>query len=1181
MVFIKRLEMRGFKSFGPHKVSMSFEKGLTVITGPNGSGKSNIFDAMRFVLGDLSARSLRADKMSEVIFDGISDELSSKVASVTVHLDNTDHRIPVESESVTISRRVNSLGVSEYFLNGRQVARGQLVDMLSLAGLSSNGYNMIMQGTITRLADITPDERRKFIEELVGISEYDAKKAEAQIRLQQADMNLKIATARISDIEERLERLEEERNDALRYNFIQAEIKKLQAALTSHNISLLSGELAKIRGLLSSKAQVLEKLKKQREDLQAEWEQVESERRRFDEEVADQGSVKLFEIQKSIGEINAQIAACKVEIESANVSLEGFLKMRNERIAQLKDLENRVKEAKELLSKLCRERDKLRVLLDNKKEIYKNTLLNLTDIKKKINENTIKIKSIDEEIIKISQSILKLDNIIKTNIARSGILSDSLKSLKDRFASLEQSLISLQKHLDELQKIRDEEQKSIVHLEENYEKSIRKKENLQTEVAEGENVANFAREAVIEFESQRNVAERFLGEEASLQRIEEMVEAGILPGVLGRLDKLVSIDSKYEKALVTASYGWLKALVVEDAESALRCIELLKKMRLSQVRFIPLKELKEIKVVEIPKIEGILGLASSFVRSEDRYLPAIYFVFGDTLVAAGEKAAFFASKAGYRAVDIDGDLYEASGAMVAGFYRAPIKLSSIVPSRKAIESLTHSVESLKKIVIKRREEVNSLEGEILRLAEERARRAQLLRSLEEDILTIKSNITRAKENVSILDRRIQSLGQHLDTAERTRIKLQEEKEKQRKHLIELAQIRKSLKLQTRTDTLTKLESEYELLGSELGEYEEQLTKIELELKPLEATLNSSLRPSYEAAQVDLNTIEGQIKVFEQKVSHVKQKLEGLEKQLSELERARKDISASLVSVKDKRREFEERLDKIDVRLKKLTSEYESLGSEVHALELDVKTKEAEIKHLEEELQKLGYEKPLTVAIDEVKNAESRINLLRLEIEQLGSINQLAISQYDEQQKNFKELSIRRTQLELERGAIINFMEEIENKKKETFMQAFNSINNSFSKLFSKLTGGGDGYLSLQNPEDPFSGGVDIFVRFPGKGSRLIAGASGGEKSIAAVAFIFAIQSLSPAPFYILDEIDAHLDPYNTERLADLLKEQAAFSQFIVITLRDVVMERADRLFGVYIQDGISKIVALKVAEAAA
>jgi len=474
----------------------------------------------------------------------------------------------------------------------------------------------------------------------------------------------------------------------------------------------------------------------------------------------------------------------------------------------------------------------------------------------------------------------------------------------------------------------------------------------------------------------------------------------------------------------------------------------------------------------------------------------------------------------------------------------------------------------------------ALEDQLTRLTEERVRREELVSSTEENIKSVERSIERVSGNAEILDERVAKHKEDLEKGEQAQVKLRIDIQEQRGRLIKLAQERRGLSLQIKPDDLSKYEVDQTQLNTEISDLQRRFTKIESELGNLETLLQTKLQPDYEATRTGIQTLDSQITMLNDKVSKAGEMLEELNKQLSELNKVEEDLSSSLRSISDGRREFETELDRIDTQLRKLEQAYEPLSDEAHRLELEVQARKSEIAHLTDELEGLGYEQPIEVTVEEVEEAENTMKVMRSDLESLGSVNQLAITQYDEQQEKYKQLSVRRNQLEIERKAIIDFMEEIEEKKRNTFMQAFNSINQAFANFFSKLTGGGDAYLKLQDPEDPFAGGIDIFVQFPGKGARLVAGASGGEKSVTAVSFIFAIQSLSPAPFYVLDEIDAHLDPYNTERLADLLKEQAAGSQLVVITLRDVIMERADRLFGVYIQDGISRILSTKIAEVA-
>lgn len=1172
--------MRGFKSFGPSKVVIGLDKGLTVITGPNGSGKSNILDAVRFVLGDLSARSLRTDKMAGVIFDGVQGKDASSNASVTLHLDNYDRRIPVDTGTVTLARRVNREGESEYLLNGRPVSRGQLVDILRMAGISSSGYNMIMQGTITRLADITPEERRNVIEDLVGIAEYDAKRTEARVQLQQADMNLRIASARIGDVQARLERLEEERNDALRYNFIQSEMNKLQATLVSHRLLNLQGEEADFANKFKQRSEEAKVLKEQYDKLLNERNSVESDRRRFDEEIVDKGNVRLVDVQRTIGDLMASIASFKMEVYSGKASLRELSRLREDKTRQLEVLEQKIREARQNYLKQKNQRDSLKKVLDEKNADYSSVSSGLMEMKQNFERNAAALKEIEDALNDMGRQMVKLNTQLQGYGMRQRILEDNLKALEKRRDSFGFTLKDLQQHFEELRKLYKNEQESLTRLSESIDRSISKEETLKTELSEADRTVKMARDTVVEFEAQKNLAEQLVSEESSLQRIEEMGRLGAIPGIYGRVESLIKISSKFQNAIEAASAGWLKSVVVKDIETALRCVESLKKMRLGRIKVIPLEELKDIGVVEAPEIEGVLGLAANLVRCDEKYISVVNFIFGDTIVTSGEKSAFLASRAGYRAVDLNGDLYEASGGIVGGYYREPINFASLFPSEKAIDDLSQSVKSLEDILEKRKRDIDSINDDAARLAGERIRRAEMINSIERELKVIEYNVSRTRQNIAALDKRIDTLGKSYEKEKMLQSKHLSERDDYKKRFSELASKRRAFR-QVKPELLAKYEKDQTQLNMELSDLNREFVKIESDVNFLENSLNSIFVPGFETAKREISNTERQIATLQDRIAKAQQSLDEANKQVLELEKSKEELSTSLSSVRDRRKEFEEQLDKRDAQLRKINQTYDPLSNEIHALGLEIQRNELEIKRLEEELLGLGHERRHDVGADEVRRAEASIRLMRLELEHTGSVNQLAIPQYEDQKDNYKQLSIRQNELETEKRSILDFMEEIERRKREAFMQAFKSINENFAKFFSKLNGGGEGYLSLQNSEDPFAGGVDIFAQFPGKATRLIAGASGGEKSITAVAFILAIQNLFPAPFYMFDEIDAHLDPYNSERLADLLKEQSANSQFIVMTLRDVIMDRAERLLGVYVQDGVSRVVSARIAEAAA
>jgi len=1180
LVYLKRLEVRGFKSFGPSKVVIGLDKGLTVITGPNGSGKSNILDAVRFVLGDLSARSLRTDKMSGVIFDGIPGKDASLNASVTLHLDNDDRRIPIDTETVTLTRKVNREGESEYLLNGRPVSRGQLVDILRIASISSSGYNMIMQGTITRLADITPEERRNAIEDLVGIAEYDAKRAEARVQLQQADTNLRIASARIGDVQARLGRLEEERNDALRYNFIQNEMTKLQATLVSYRLLSLQDEKVGLADKFKQQSEEARVLKEQYDKLLSERNGIESGRRKFDEEIVDEGNARLVNVQRTIGDLMAHIASFKMEVDSGKAGLRELMRLREDRTRQLEVLEQKIREARQNYSVQKNQRDSLKKVLDGRSADYSSVSSSLVEMKQNLERNTAALKEVEDALNDMGRQMMRLNAQLQGHSMRQRILEDNLKTLEKRRDNFGFTLTDFQQHFEELQKLCKSEQEGLVQLSESIDRSISRGDILKTELDEADLTVKMAKDTVVEFEAQKTLAEQVASEEYSLQRIEEMGRLGAIPRIYGRVESLIKISLKFQNAIEAASAGWLKSVVVKDLETALRCVESLKRMKLGRIKVIPLEELRDIGVVEAPEIEGVLGSAASLVRCDEMYVSVVNFIFGDTVVTSGEKSAFLVSRAGYRAVDLNGDLYETSGGIVGGYYREPINFASLFPNEKAMGNLSQSVKSLETILKKRKKDIDSINDDAARLVEERIRRTEIINSIEKELKVIEYNMLRTRQNIAVLDKRIDTLGKHYENEKALQLKRVAEREDHRKYFSGLASKKRALR-QSKPELLAKYEKDQTQLNMEISDLNREFVKIESDVNFLENSLNSILVPGFESAKRDISNTERQITSLQDRIFKAQQSLDEANKQVLELEKSKEELSTSLSSVRDRRKEFEEQLDKIDAQLRKVNQTYDPLNGEIHALELEIQRGELDIKRLEEELLSLGYERHSDIGADEVKRAEASIRLMRLELERIGSVNQLAISQYEDQKDSYKQLSIRQNELEKEKKSIIDFMEEIERRKREAFMQAFKSINENFAEFFSRLTGGGEGYLSLQNSEDPFAGGVDIFAQFPGKAIRLIAGASGGEKSTTAVAFIFAIQNLFPAPFYVFDEIDAHLDPYNSERLADLLKGQSASSQFIVLTLRDVIMDRAERLLGVYIQNGVSRVVSTRIAVAAA
>lgn len=1177
-MYIKQLELRGFKSFGPKKITFNLEKGLTVFTGPNGSGKSNIFDAIRFVLGDLRARSLRAAKMSEVIFDGARGTPSARSAYVKLQFDNSDRSIPLDTDVVTLSRRVNRQGVSKYALNGRTVARSQLVDILGMAGLYSSGHNMIIQGTITRLADITPEERRQVIEDFVGIAEYNAKKAEARIQLRQAETNLRIADARIGDVQYRLERLEEERNDALRYNVIQGEIRRFQAMLTSHAMAENARDRGKLADELQQKLTAIEDVKARRDDLQRQRREVDAARRRFDEEIADKGGARLHVLQNRIGEIMATMASVKMEISSGTISLRGLTKSRNDRVRQLATLKTEIQDTQRSLAALKAEREEVQRDFEAVAGQDTTVTQELAALRQNLGINAEKMRAVEADLAKVERQVSQLDTQLKTNAAKQRMVASNLKSLEERQATVSVMMTDLTAHLHELQRLQTEEQARFAKTGSVLQRAIDRQTALPIEMEDAAKTAQMARRAIGDVEARKAILDQLATEDAALRRIEEMGRAGAIPGILGSLDSLVKYEAKYRKALDVAAAGWLKAIVVKDLPTALHCVESLKKMKIGRIKLIPLQEVMGTEGREAPTRSGVIGLAAELVHCDAQHRGVVNFVFGDTVVTSGEKAAFLAAQEGFRAVDVAGGLYEVGGGIESGFYRAPINVAALLPTEAAVSGLSKSVQSLERLLAQRKQDLEDLSHEVLALREEQAKRGDVMNTIARDLDLVSENMDRTVQTERRLKKRTRRLSLYVDRGKVLQGHLRARRATYLKTRRALRREKRRLAGAVDSAQVATYEEEQSRLNAVVNELNRRLVKLDNDVDFLETKLTTALHPEQERVKLDVQTLSRQIQRLTESGAAAQTRLGEATTELAELEQAKDRLSESLASVTTQRQDFDRQLDDLDLELKQVSQDYEPLMKAIHALDLEVQRSTLESEGLQRELLQLGQSAPVPVDAKEVKAMAAALDLMRFECAQLGSVNQLAPTHYDEQQRNYKQLSVRRNQLESERRAILDFIDEVERKKRAVFVDAYDRVNASFALFFEQLTGGGRGELRLEKPEDPFTGGLDIFVQFPGKASRLVASASGGEKSVVAVAFILAIQSMSPAAFYVFDEIDAHLDPFNAERLADLLKEQSVNSQFIVITLRDVVIDRAAKLFGVYIQQGISQTVSTKMEE---
>ena len=1172
MVHIKRIDIRGFKTFAK-KVSVSFDRGFTVITGPNGSGKSNILDGLKFALGELSPRELRGRSLSDLVHKSQGEGAHS--AHVAVQFDNADRRIPVESDLVTISREFSKGGEGIYRLNGRRLSRKQVQDILSSADIQVTGFNLIAQHAITRLAEIGTEERRRILEELVGIGVFETKKAEAKQQLQEADVNLKVAAARVDEVRVRIEQLERERNDLLRYNLLKREVNEQQARILSGQIAGLEEKRSSITQSFDQEQRKLDEIRQERENLTRQRAKVEDERRRFEEKTVAKGSQELFEIERKIAETSSEIIKAKTEAETRKTLLATRTKQKAALVKESEGLESSFKLQSNSLRSLAGRKTQLETQYSESAEAADKLTGNLKTARESLSQDTKKLEQVQDQIDGIVQELSQLTASSKGSSTKLDLTAGHLQTLETRQHEFAQLADELKKRVREMDRLEKEEEKRLQTVEEKARQYTSLKGQRREEIDEAIDVAKKARVTVVEFNTQRNLAESLQAEERAIERIEEMADEGAIKGILGTLKDLVKFNEEYSKAVEAASVGWMRAIVVKDLSVAIKCVESLKRSKLGRVKIIPLVDMElEEGDLDYEEAAGIIGPLSRVIKSDKAIAPAVQFVFGDTLLANNQRAAFLSAARGKRCVVTSGDLYEPGGALESGYYRAPFDFSALVPRPTVLEGLEKTVKSLESIVQRQRSDVDRLEEEIDRLREERVSTNKTREALAREIEAARKSLERTRESLQTTKRRIDSLRGSMDHEKQLLDGMVEKQAAVKSQLAVLEEERAKLRVQARQKSLAALEQDRDRVTAEAEVLLREKLEVESKLASLQASLDT-LRPSFDQVRIQLSSLQSEARKEEAGVKDAVERGEALQHQMKELQAEKERIVKSLGSVVSERHRFEAEFGEVEKGLRSLLERMDPANAVVSDLKGNLREVEAQLAMLSSQVRSLGFETLQQVPPELAREAEQLKRALQEEMDEIGAVNQLADHQYEQQKDGYKHLSVRITELEREKLAILDFMNELDRKKRDTFMDAFSRVNQTFQELFSEMTsGGGTGRMVLEDSDSPFTGGLDVLLQFPDKPELTIGSASGGEKSVATVCYLLALQQIHPMPFYVMDEIDAHLDVINTKRLATLVRSRSKGSQFIVISLKDTTISKAERVYGVFNEKGASQVISL-------
>ena len=1160
MVFIKKVDIFGFKSFGFKTTTVNFEPGLVSISGPNGSGKSNILDAIIFAMGENKARVMRQPNLRSLIHDIDGSRHGPKLTRVKVQFDNSDRKIPVPYDIVNVTREMNDKGESEYYLEGKKINRNRILDIFDMANAGLNQLNAVQQGTVTKISEMTNEEKRKTLEDLVGLTAFDEKKAEAEKTLNQADQRLEVAMAKMGEVKKQIDELEIERNLKMRHEMIGHELDRFRAIEAT-------GKLRKIRNEKSEKEEKQrtdlsekEQLEKSQSILNSEIEKIEEEKSAF--------KIKLDAFQQAKSGIDQELSTEQGKYTDADSQIKTSKK-------RLEDIVSRIPDIINELEKMEQNQGQVDSELEEVKKSIQEIKSSKNSIDKKIESNDSEIKSVLERQSELS--------------GQKNIIDKKIQDLKDQLhdAKLEKSqTLTQQKNIQNKIDSNIKTQKSVAaeleNLNESSEKISKvtsnnnsndielkisnlseKREKIENDIAELELILDKSSKAGHRYNEKIKLVKDVMHEDYTISQLKG--DAKKL-GIVGFVYQVLSWNKQYERAILAACADWIKAAIVPDFETLVSLAQVARNKKLPKLKIIPLNAIPEFRM-KTPKTPGLLGILSDYVKCDREYLPIARFLFGNIILAQTGKDAHNLSKAGYKAVSINGEFFESKTNAVTIDINSKIsKLTKIISQSSTVEGLLQTITLLRKHVQKKKSNLKKIE--------------QKQRYLMKQLQVSETERGNATHTHSTLESQIKSKTDLYNTLSQRISDLRTQEERfptkiiQNSSSIESLEQRINLVRQNYSDTeqttiankLSFLNEKKSSLNTERSAIIKQLSEKEASIAVVEdrkKLRRSALLQEQTSMSKEKTELESIITKAQTEMNESSEKLTKLRDKEQEL------ISTSGTSVSTLS-EFDSQLNERNTKERTITSDINKLALELDGLKRDL----TEIKNQESSLVKILNLFDLDDSI-EIFDVSPSIEALEKEQNALAaSLNTVAPKRYVEISTGYRSMSSRKNELEEERNSIVEFIESVEKDKRQTFLDGFDTVDKEIREIFTRMNGG-NAWLELENEDDIFNSGIDYFIQFQNKPKRESTSISGGEKTLAAVVFVLALQKLKPSPFYLFDEIDAHLDGPNSESLSKIVEERSQGSQFLMVSLKDTVVEKAKLIYGVYPKNGVSQVVTYK------
>ncbi|HKJ59984.1 MAG TPA: chromosome segregation protein SMC [Halobacteriales archaeon] len=1184
-MYIDEIVLDNFKSFG-RTTRIPFYEDFTTISGPNGSGKSNIIDAVLFALGLARTRGMRAEKLTDLIYNpSHADEADGPVgpreASVQVVLNNEDGTFSRgqvvnaagsekigDVEAISIKRRVKRTEdnyYSYYYLNGRSCNLSDIQDLLSQAGVAPEGYNVVMQGDVTGIINMTAGERREIIDEIAGVAEFDAKRDAAYDELEVVKERIGEAELRIEEKGDRLEQLEDERETALQYRELRDEKGEYEGYLAAAELEKKRVELSSTREEIETREERLAVLQEQLDSRRGKVARLEEDLEDLNAEIERKGEDEQLRIKREMEEVKGEIARLEDAIAGAEQRIDEAEAKRRQAFVEIDRKQEQIDELDDDIRDKKLEKVSVRGDVQDREAALAEVEREMEEVDTAFDELKADLESAkaDLETAKGERNDLQRekDRLLDEARRRSNEVDGTQADLEEAEAELPDIDATLDDLRDELAKAR----KNEAQIADVVEDLKAEKQRRQADLDKIEDALSAAQEEYATLEAKAGESG-----DTSYGRAVTTILNSEMGGVHGTVGQLGAVQEQYRTACETAAGGRMAHVVVDDDGVGQQCIEYLKRRNAGRATFLPISKMHERGLPSAPEMPGVVDFAYNLVDFDPEYAAIFSYVLGDTLVVVDLDTARDLMGE-YRLVTLSGELVEKSGAMTGGS-RSGSRYSFSKSGKGQLQRLAERITRLEDDRRSIREDVRDIESRLEDARDRQSDAADQVRAIEADIERTEGERGEIEDTIEELERRLAELREQRESVGERMQALDEDIDEYDAQIADIEETIADLEGELADSRIPELTRRREEIQADIDELEDRIDDIDADLNSLQLEKEyaedaiDDLHDDIEAAQnrkaeqeERVEELEVETDAQETLLAEKEETVEALEDELSDLKGERESLREELKAAQQARDEKQESVTGVENKIEGLEETASRLDAEIEELEVEVESYDPE-------------------EVPDLSAVKRRIGKLEREMEALEPVNMLAIDEYDEVADDLADLEEKKATLVEEREGITDRIESYEAQKKETFMESFEAIDAQFRRIFERLSNG-TGELHLENEDDPFDGGLTMKAQPGDKPVQRLNAMSGGEKSLTALAFIFAIQRVNPAPFYALDEVDAFLDAANADRVGEMVDELAGDAQFVVVSHRSAMLERSERAIGVTMQgDNFSVVTGIQLGE---